>query len=58
MNCITISKGILNLNLVKHFEQIYDEYQRAKERLREYSLQFANIFAENMKKNLLTFHSK
>ena len=57
MNCITISKGILNLNLVKHFEQIYDEYQRAKERFREYSHQIADIFTENKKNNLSTFHS-
>ena len=46
------------MNLVKHFEQIYHEYQRDKERLREYSLEVADIFAENKKNNLSTLHSK
>ena len=46
------------MNLVKHFEQIYHEYQRDKERLREYSLQVANIFAENKKNNLSTLHAE
>ena len=58
MNYITISKGSLNLNMVKCFEQIYYEFQRAIERFREYALIVADIFAENKKNNLSTLHSK